>query len=448
MGRRSLLSLLLLVLLVFGYGPRPSLAKCKATNPTEVYKGEKEITTKHSENGEAVYVTSFSVRPLSGFQSVNLTATAEAEKDGSKQTVLFSHLITADKCFKNDKWMKVSMWADLGKDPTLGFRVGDCWKECRADLGTATTGKLTLRWLNVTARGRSKWTNELSGKRCIKQLGQGRPSNVPNCGSQILQPPSSSTQTTLQPPSSSTQTTLQPPSSSTQTTLQPPSPSTQTTLQPPSPFTQTTLQPPSPSTQTTLQPPSPSTQTTLQPPSPSTQTTQQPFPASTKTPLQPPSSSQPHTSTSTQPSSPFRLVGASVVIASVVAVTGAMLVLIGVCLRKKKKRNAPVTDAAGSSTHTEARDNSTVRVIENEIYEAFSDGEGAAGRTTEVIENELYECYGKKAAGGTTEVQENELYEPFSCTQTPVSGRTKVIFKNAGEGEMEEDSGDYIYEIL
>ncbi|XP_050689382.1 uncharacterized protein LOC126981842 isoform X7 [Eriocheir sinensis] len=348
MSRRSLLSLLLLLLLVFGYGPRPSLARCTATNPTEVYEGEKEITAQHSERGKAVYVTSFSVRPSSGFQSVNLTATAEAEKDGSKQTVLFSHLITADKCFKNDEWMKVSMWALLGKDPTLEFRVGDCWKECRADLGTATTGKLTLRWLNVTARGRSEWTKEVLG--CIKQLDNvNRSSNISNCSTQILQSLSSLL---------------------------------------------------------------------------------------------------PHASTPTPPSSPSKVVVAIVVVVSVVVVTGAMLVLIGVCLRKKKKRNATVTDAAASSTRTEARDNSTVRVIENEIYEAFSDGEGAAGRTTEVIENELYECYGKKAAGGTTEVQENELYEPFSCTQTPVSGRTKVIFKNAGEGEMEEDSGDYIYEIL
>ncbi|XP_050689381.1 uncharacterized protein LOC126981842 isoform X6 [Eriocheir sinensis] len=186
MSRRSLLSLLLLLLLVFGYGPRPSLARCTATNPTEVYEGEKEITAQHSERGKAVYVTSFSVRPSSGFQSVNLTATAEAEKDGSKQTVLFSHLITADKCFKNDEWMKVSMWALLGKDPTLEFRVGDCWKECRADLGTATTGKLTLRWLNVTARGRSEWTKEVLG--CIKQLDNvNRSSNISNCSTQILQ---------------------------------------------------------------------------------------------------------------------------------------------------------------------------------------------------------------------------------------------------------------------
>ncbi|XP_050689397.1 uncharacterized protein LOC126981852 isoform X2 [Eriocheir sinensis] len=326
MGRRSLLSLLLLVLLVFGYGPRPSLARCTATNPTQVYEGEKEITTKHSESGEAVYVTSFSVRPSSGFQSVNLTATAEAEIDGSKQTVLFSHLITADKCFKNDKWMKVHMWADLGKDPTLGFRVGDCWKECRADLGTATTGKLTLRWLNVTTRGRSKWTNEVSGKRCIKQLGQGRPSNVPNCGSQILQPPSSSTQTTLQPPSSSTQTTLQPPSSS-----------------------------------------------------------------------------KPRTNVSQ-----FRLVGASVVMASVVVVTGAMLVLIGVCLRKKK-RNATGTD---SSTQTTVRE-----------------------RTNEALNNQ------DEAVGSSVIV--------FSHTEGPAGGRTeKLLFKNVAEGEMEDGTQDYVYEIL
>ncbi|XP_050689398.1 uncharacterized protein LOC126981852 isoform X3 [Eriocheir sinensis] len=325
MGRRSLLSLLLLVLLVFGYGPRPSLARCTATNPTQVYEGEKEITTKHSESGEAVYVTSFSVRPSSGFQSVNLTATAEAEIDGSKQTVLFSHLITADKCFKNDKWMKVHMWADLGKDPTLGFRVGDCWKECRADLGTATTGKLTLRWLNVTTRGRSKWTNEVSDKRCIIHLGQGRPSNVPNCSTQILQPPSSSTQTTLQPPSSSTQTTLQPPSSS-----------------------------------------------------------------------------KPCTNVS-----PFGLVVASVVMVSVVVI-GAMLVLIGVCLRKKK-RNATGTD---SSTQTTVRE-----------------------RTNEALNNQ------DEAVGSSVIV--------FSHTEGPAGGRTeKLLFKNVAEGEMEDGTQDYVYEIL
>lgn len=193
MGKSGLLSLLPLVLLVIGYSLPPSLAECIFTNSTNVYEGEKVVSVGRPESGNVVYLKS-SVQLSRGFESVKLTATAEAEIDGSEQTVLLTHLIKPDdECFVADQWMKVDMWADLEEFSSLGFRVGKCWKECMADFGPTKLEKLTLQWLNVTATGRSEWTEETPSKGCTGQLSHtNRPSNAPNCSIQILKRPTSS----------------------------------------------------------------------------------------------------------------------------------------------------------------------------------------------------------------------------------------------------------------